>query len=402
MKYGNNVIEDVETADLHIDAIYKGGTTGKGKSDEVLHRLLPGISNSSGFRVAARGARGKVVVLYSSGRHPDWPDALDPYRGSYTYYGDNRTPGSDLHSTPRAGNKTLQKSFELADGDMTSRSECPIFLLFEKVQEKGHDVKFLGLAVPGSPNSASREEDLVAIWKAAGGVRFQNYKATFTVLDTGTVSGEWIRDVIAGTAEVNGDPRTPAALTRWVERGTYVPLRSQEVREGRSREQQIPTTPEGQAIVEAIRQYCEDDYFFEVVAGEIWKMSISEPMDLELTRRYRDGGRDAVGGIWVGPNQDRILLSFSLEAKHYGPSNGVGVKDMSRLISRIRHREFGVFVTTSYVSDQAYKEVRADGHPIVIISAVDIVEILARKQITTVEACQSWLEQIIDPRVQSE
>jgi hypothetical protein len=33
-----------------------------------------------------------------------------------------------------------------------------------------------------------------------------------------------------------------------------------------------------------------------------------------------------------------------------------GVREMSRLISRLRHRQFGVLVTTSYVDNQAYRE----------------------------------------------
>ncbi len=38
---------------------------------------------------------------------------------------------------------------------------------------------------------------------------------------------------------------------------------------------------------------------------------------------------------------------------------------------------FGVLVTTSYLQEQAYQELKADGHPIVVIAARDIVEILA-------------------------
>jgi hypothetical protein len=36
---------------------------------------------------------------------------------------------------------------------------------------------------------------------------------------------------------------------------------------------------------------------------------------------------------------------------------------MSRLISRLRFRQFGVFITTSYFHHQAYEEVRLDQHP---------------------------------------
>ena len=57
----------------------------------------------------------------------------------------------------------------------------------------------------------------------------------------------------------------------------------------------------------------------------------------------------------------------------------VGVRDMSRLISRLRHRQFGVLVTTTWVNLQAYKEIKEDQHPIVVVSAADIVELLRRE-----------------------
>ena len=55
---------------------------------------------------------------------------------------------------------------------------------------------------------------------------------------------------------------------------------------------------------------------------------------------------------------------------------------MSRLISRIRYRQFGILVTTSYVDNQAYSEVVEDGHPILIVTASDIATILRKNSIS--------------------
>ncbi len=399
MNYEDDVIEDLETSDLVVDAIYASGSKGIGKANEVIHRLLPGISNSGGFRTAKKGANGRVVVLFSSTRHPDWPDELDPYRGTYTYFGDNRTPGKSLHDTSRSGNKTLREAFELSSGNATDRQQSPVFLVFEKANEKGFDIKFRGLAVPGTPENRARSTDLVAIWRTYGGKRFQNYKATFTILDCPVIDGRWMREVITGSATLNDDLRVPAALNDWFNEGKYTPLTSQEVRKGRSRDLQLPATKTGEEVIACIRSFCgEDNHFFEAVAAKIWEMSAAEPIEYQLTQRSRDGGRDATGDFFIGPNSDRIRLSFVLEAKNYSPTNSVGVKEMARLISRIRHREFGVIVTTSYVADQAYHEVRSDEHPIVIISGRDIVEILARNQITTTVDCVNWLRTLVDPR----
>ncbi|SVC93627.1 uncharacterized protein METZ01_LOCUS346481 [marine metagenome] len=40
------------------------------------------------------------------------------------------------------------------------------------------------------------------------------------------------------------------------------------------------------------------------------------------------------------------------------------------------NRQFGIFVTTSWVSEQAYKELVEDRHPVLVISGRDIIEIL--------------------------
>lgn len=86
---------------------------------------------------------------------------------------------------------------------------------------------------------------------------------------------------------------------------------------------------------------------------------------------------------------DPVYAEFSLEAKCYRPPlNGdtpitVSVSDVARLISRIRHRQFGVLVTTSVIASQAYKEVREDRHPIVFISGGDMVNILIDKGYNT-------------------
>lgn len=64
------------------------------------------------------------------------------------------------------------------------------------------------------------------------------------------------------------------------------------------------------------------------------------------------------------------------------------------MISRIRHRQFGVFVTLSYYNKQVYKEVRDDGHPIVLISGKDIVDTLKSHGYTDPRRVENWLATI--------
>ncbi|WP_298672548.1 restriction endonuclease [uncultured Sphingomonas sp.] len=80
-----------------------------------------------------------------------------------------------------------------------------------------------------------------------------------------------------------------------------------------------------------------------------------------------------------GQPQNCIQVDFALEAKCHAIASGLGVKVLSRLISRLRHRQFGMLVTTSFLTDQAYGELVEDGHPIVVCAGGDIAQLLIEK-----------------------
>ena len=113
----------------------------------------------------------------------------------------------------------------------------------------------------------------------------------------------------------------------------------------------------------------------------------------EITRPWRDGGRDAIGSYQIGFGAGAIEVEFALEAKCYKLGSGVGVKELSRLLSRLRHRQFGILVTTSHLGGQAYAELKKDGHPVILISAVDIVTVL-RRSVGSIASISRWLNSI--------
>ena len=382
------------SADLFIDAIYESDRTRpKGSlASEPLSKLM-GVGNLGGFRPKAGQNGIMAVVLTSTRAEPEWPDSLDVFTGTYTYFGDNRSPGVEMHKTKQRGNQILRDAFALAHGSADERARCPLFFIFETGSE-ARDFIFRGLAVPGS-DFKEPGEDLVAVWRTSAGERFQNYRATFTVLREGFISGDWLRESLARGTFLVDDSRAPQSLKTWVDTGVLTPLVA-ERSAVRSIEEQTPVNRTHKALLSTIRSRCEHDpWLFEKVAAEIWKMNCPVPVEYELTRRFRDGGRDATGWMLLGPASDHIRVSFALEAKHYAEGNTVGVRETSRLISRIKNREFGVFVTTSAVGKQAYTEIRDDGHPIVVISGRDICEILAQNGITTSSSCDEWLDRVL-------
>jgi hypothetical protein len=379
---------DLSNADLIIDAVYEGGTKGNA-GDDPLSKLM-GCENQGGFRpVGARnGINTKFCVLYTDLSNMDWPDRIEIETGKFFYYGDNREPGRELHDTPKKGNLILRYAFdELHKGN---RKVIPPFFVFTK-STKGRDVVFRGLAVPGAPD-LNETEDLIAIWKLKRGNRFQNYRAVFTILDVATVSRAWIQDLH------DGQPFTknaPSVWIDWVNSGIYQALTAKRTIEYRTKQEQLPSTKRREEMVKCIINYfkghSKGEYAFEECAAQIAQMMDNNIVEYDLTRPWRDGGRDAVGKYRIGMNENAIYVDFALEAKCKQFTNGSGVRETSRLISRLRYRQFGIFITTSYVNKQAYEEIKTDGHPVVIISGEDIAKILEGRGLRTVDDVKQWL-----------
>lgn len=377
----------ITSADLVVDAIYEGGSAGN-TSDDPISKLLPGCGNQGGFRAAGKKDNKKFVVLYTSGEDRDWPDSLDIHTGQFIYYGDNKTPGDELHS--KSGNLILRRVFDLLHRTPHDFSTIPPFFIFQKysTEASSRSVQFKGLAVPGFP-ALPATADLVAVWKTKEGQRFQNYRAILTVLDVPAVKRSWLDEL---AKEAPDHEFAPSAWRDWIDSGRYLPLTAEPTTIIRTNDQQTPDTAAKAAILNVVwEHFKEHPHGFEMFAARIYQMHDPRVIIDEITRTSVDGGRDAIGRYLMGLVEDPVYAEFALEAKCYRPStsgdaaNSVGVSEVARLISRIRHREFGVLVTTSIVGRQAYKEVREDRHPIVMIAGGDISNILMKSGFNTPE-----------------
>lgn len=390
--------EELEKADLVIDCVYKGGSA-NGMSAEPFHKLIPGCENSGGFRKKLReDGSGKYayIVLYTSMKELEWPDFLDEETGVFRYYGDNREPGRALTDTRKKGNKILDDAFALLNsgGDL---QDMPPFFVFKK-DEKGRDIRFLGLAAPGNP-SISPDRDLVAFWRTVNGNRFQNYEAYFTILNTGDtpITRKWIEMLIYD--HKNSDKYAPKVWRHFIRNGRngIEALKAPRIISVPNKYSQLQSDEDGSRCLETIRaHYQENPYGFEACATDIVSKMDHNFVDFSLTRPWRDGGRDAIGYYAIntgGKVNYPLKIDCAMEAKCYGINTPVGVKQMSRLISRIRYRQFGILITTSYVNYQAYEEVVEDGHPILIITASDIAGIL-RKNAINICNIEEWLADI--------
>lgn len=391
--------EDLENSDLIVDCIYKGGTA-PNISSEPFHKLIPGCENSGGFRKKLREDGSKkyaYIVLYTSMEELEWPDFLEEETGIFRYYGDNRQPGRTLTDTKKKGNLILEKTFELLN-DVKNLRDIPPFFVFKKAGN-GRDVQFLGLAAPGNPN-ISPDKDLIAFWRTVKDKRFQNYEAYFTILNTGKspISKKWINSLIYD--HENNLDYAPDVWKKFIQKGRsgIEALKAPRMFKLPSKYDQLGSSnEEGRICLEMIRKHYESfPQGFENCAIKIISLMDSNFVNFSLTKPWRDGGRDAIGKYSIktgGKVNYPLMIDCALEAKCYGINKGVGVREMSRLISRIRYRQFGIMITTGYVDRQAYAEVVEDGHPILIITASDIAIILKKNSISPLNI-MDWLNTI--------
>lgn len=404
--YTFDVFEKINKEDrinwkLYVDAIYKANSEIKNMGAEVLSKLL-GVKNQGGFRYLGKTESPNLVILFSSGEDVYWRDEIDNSLGVFIYYGDNKTPGNDLHNTNLHGNEILKYIFELASSDdFEKRKKIPPILVFKKAS--GRDVKFLGLAVPGIKGKPTKEW-LTAVWGCnRDGDRFQNYKSFFTILNTTSGSSfekgsginlAWLNDIEQGNAY--DSIYAPIEWRKYILKKKYTPLLSTVHEYKIAKKDQLPSESEKSDMLEYLHTYfIEKDkgYSFEQFSADIVAYLDDAVVNIETTRPFKDGGFDAEGRYRIFKNvENSIFVEFYMQAKCYGRNNQVGVTDVARLISRIKNRQFGIMVTTSYIGEQAYKEVMEDGHPIVFINGKNIIDyIYDELEIRSVKSLSDWL-----------
>ncbi|HYD77549.1 restriction endonuclease [Ramlibacter sp.] len=392
---------------IQVEARYRNKGGNWKDSDDQFNRFfrfdhgggkVVGIGNAAGFRAKGRagsGASKSIVdcafcVLVTNLGEREWPDSLDRETGLFTYYGDNRKPGHTIEDTPLGGNRLLASAFgKVHQG---KRSAVPPFLCFEKVAtSSGTYMRFLGLACPGA-EGLSATEDLVGVWRMTKGERFQNYRAVFSILEVDSVPKSWLQDLVSGSSPADSE-HCPKAWRHWVQTGKYQNLVCEPQKVPRSKADQMGANPEEHDVLN--RVYNElTPREFEFAAMELTRMLDRSFVDLVVTRPSRDGGRDVVGRYIVGHDKHRVGLTVAIEAKRWKPGSAVGVRQMMRLISRLKHRDLGVFMTTGFFETQVQQELIDDEHPVLLVSGGDIARLLIKNDRASPKQFAAWVTSI--------
>jgi hypothetical protein len=394
---------DAASSVLRVDALYRNTNEWTNPADEF-NRFFrfqdgKGVNNVAGFRPKSRAGGSTDIrecafcLLVTNFGEEEWPDRLDRETGLFTYYGDNKKPGRALEGTPVGGNKLLEQAFRRAHNGR--RHTVQPFLAFESFRaEAGMHMRFLGLAAPGAPGTSALE-DLVAVWRFRSTERFQNYRSLFTILREEVVQRTWLEDLVSGVAATDS-AHCPPAWRDWAINGHYRPLSCEKQVVPRSRRDQLPHTPAESSVLERLLDGL-DARQFEYAARDIVQLMDNRFTDLRVTRAVRDGGRDVVARYRVGHDLHQVHLEAVVEAKRWAPDSAVGVKPMMRLLSRLKHRDIGVFVTTSFFDQQVQQELIDDRHPVLLITGGDVARLLIACELGDTEsggALDRWMQRV--------
>ena len=209
---------ELSKSDLTVNEIYKGGSQ-SGKGSEVLCKLIPGISNSGGFRIKSFGQNDFLGLLYADNKHPEWINIFSSETGKFVYYGDNKDPDISVVDSNKRGMKFLNRvNDRLLNGN---RNQIPPILAFVKAGQ-GWDVRFIGLAVPGFIQGEDTLDFLEEVsYRQIDGVVY-NYRSTYTILNIDVISREWLNDIINGMAYTS--EHVSDVWKKWVDDSEYNPL----------------------------------------------------------------------------------------------------------------------------------------------------------------------------------
>ncbi len=364
----------------------------RNKEDQFLRWLNlkgSGMLNSPGIRPLAYttplsklGLPAYLILVtneITSGQLNPWDDIVDLSNAEILYWGDAKAdPRKKIDDFK--GNAVLRKIYDFI---LTGPRELvPPILHFSK-PKKGI-VKFNGLCVL---------DRLDISWFDDHGKPTRNYHAKLTVLDCEEVWVEWLHHRVVSESVITLDhhKRCPESWLKY-KKGNKKPIDIW-MKEVRSESQQMPqkNSDEDKILHQLIKL---EPYDFEKAIVSLFQQMTEITHHVSHTRATGDGGFDFYGTFKL-PRPLGYEIHFRGEVKRYSRSTAVDPKAVSRLVARLSRQEYGIFVTTSYFTIQAQKEVLSDGYPVHLISGADLVFILKHLRLISKGKIRAdWLEAV--------
>jgi hypothetical protein len=353
--------------------------------------------------VMAPDGKRRPAILISSSPHKigsettPWQDFFDPDNGHIRYYGDNKTPGFDAASAP--GNRALLDAFKVHSAlEAEIRRQAVPIIFFKRVPHEGRQkgfVKFQGFGIV-------ERAELITQYDRMHDRSFSNYAFDFVVLDQSSeheeFSWEWVTKRRSPPVTLDETARSaPRSWRLWLQGGQGAIERCRRrvaklMVAGTS--EQIPARGSSEErVLKTIYNFYENrksrfEALAAVVAQKVLAASGESYKFGWVTRSGADNGIDFVSRLDLGSGFSKvkvIVLGQAKCEKLNAPTNGI---HLARTVARLRRGWIGVYVTTSYFSESAQREVIEDQYPILMIHgqrlAREVVELASGSGFGTV------------------
>ena len=308
-----------------------------------------------------------------------WEDIIDQNSATILYWGDAKLDKKKKYNEFR-GNKRLLQAWEaILEG---RANEVPPILHFSK-PKKGV-VKFNGLCAL---------TDLQITWFQHNGEPVKNYRFELTILDQDVVTVDWLHWRAKNNDINNVNKIAPKTWNDYVDGNVKkLDIWAKSILK---KADQLPDQNSGDGnVLQQLHNL--GDIEFEAVVVELLSSLPHVSHKVTRTRPTRDGGFDFFGEFSI-PYPLNYNIVFLGEAKKYKRDSSIGVRHVSRLVARLSRGEFGLFVTTSYYTEQAQKEILEDGYPVKLFTGLDLVKILHELRLVEKGCIKfNWLKSVIE------
>jgi hypothetical protein len=347
-------------------------------------RQSAGINPISRPKGTSRRPAVAIFLTPAGERHSlPWLDEVDLESGFIRYFGDNK-PDLEKPAELAPGNRVLLDEMErYAAHAPAERSAAAPLLFFRNLGSRAGEplTEFLGYGV-------IREAHRVT--QLHKGRSFSNY-AFDCILFRGDETSDGVEHLSVDWLDKRRDPavddegaqkEAPRSWRLWVAGGSSS-LESTGVRRSVIPEDVLPyveqvppeDSPLGSVLAQVYEHY-EGNYKhgFQALASLATQLVLDSPGITYypgwITPIGPDGGVDFVQRADLGQGFASTRLVILGQAKCRKPwpkGSGVSAEDLARVVARLRRGWIGAYVTTSYFTDAAQKELIVDEYPIVLI-----------------------------------
>ena len=317
----------------------------------------------------------------TTGKLNPWDDVIDFSKSEILYWGDAKFDNSKKIDDFK-GNKILRIIYNYILKGQTSL--IPPILHFSK-PSRGL-IKFNGLCILNKLDITWFDDDNSAV---------QNYLAKLIILDCEKVSIEWLHSRVKCSVEdkIDSHKDCPKSWNEYKKgRKKPIDIWAKKIRKDT---EQLPATESSDSKI--LGNLCKlEPYDFEKIIVALFQELTEITHHISGTSSTRDGGFDFFGKF-ILPRPVRYEIKFRGEVKRYSRKTGVDPKSVSRLVARLSRGEYGIFVTTSYFTKQAQKEVLSDNYPIHLISGIDLIYMLKHQgKIAQGQIRKEWLDTVLN------